>query len=58
MEGLSATLTTIGSVITFLTAQFTNILKLVVSEPALLIPFSVFVLGAIIGLTSRLMRQA
>lgn len=51
---LATALTSIGSVVTFLMGKFGEILGYVVTEPALIIPFGIFVVGGIIGLVSRL----
>lgn len=55
MEGM---LTAITSVVTFLISQFTEILGLFATEPVLTICFSIFVVGAIIGLVTRLYKTA
>jgi len=54
MEG--NTLTALGSVITFLTEQFTAVLTVIIDKPILLLPVGIFVAGAVIGLAHRLIR--
>lgn len=58
MVGLSAFLTDIGSVITMLIGEFTDILRLFLTEPVLAVIFGVFVTGAVIGLVTRIYRSA
>ncbi len=51
---LATFLTNIGSVVTTLTGMFGNVLGLFATEPILLIPTGIFVIGAVIGLVKRL----
>jgi uncharacterized membrane protein len=55
---MSAFLTDIGSVITMLLGNFSSILNLFTTQPVLTIIFAIFVLGAVIGLVTRIYRHA
>lgn len=46
----------LGTVITFLTTQFSSMLAVIIAEPILLLPVGIFVAGAVIGLAHRLIR--
>ena len=50
-------LTNFGPVITQMMTWLTSVLTTIVSNPILLIPFAVFVIGACIGLVSRLLGR-
>ena len=51
---LATFLTNIGSVVTTITGMFGNVLGLFCTEPILLIPTAIFIVGAVIGLVKRL----
>ncbi len=51
---LATFLTNISSVMTTLTGMFGDVLALFATEPILLIPTGIFVIGAVIGLVKRL----
>ena len=40
----------LGTVITFLTTQFSAMLTVIIAEPILLLPVGIFVAGAVIGM--------
>lgn len=46
----------LGTVVTWLTTQFSNIIEVIIATPILLLPVGIFVAGAIIGLAHRLIR--
>lgn len=48
------TLTTLGSVVTFLFSQLTSVVTFMTSSPIILVAFGIFVVGGIIGLVSRI----
>lgn len=50
-------LTDIGSIVTYLLGEFTNILALFVTEPILVLLLGLMVMGAIIGLTMRVVHR-
>lgn len=51
-------LTDIGSVVTEMIANFGDILTLFTTQPVLMVIFGIFVTGAVIGLITRLYRNA
>lgn len=46
----------LGTVVTWLTTQFSNIIEVIIATPILLLPVGIFVAGAVIGLAHRLIR--
>lgn len=56
MEGISATLTGVQSVVSWLFSEFGNLVTTISSQPLLLLPTGIFLCGAIIGLAKRLIR--
>lgn len=55
---LATFLTNVGSVVTAITGFFADVLELFSNEPILLLPLGIFVIGAVIGLVSRMIRAA
>ena len=51
---LATFLSNIGEVTTNVTGMFGDVLSLFCSEPILLIPTAIFIVGAVIGLVKRL----
>lgn len=50
-------LTNLGTVITQMMTWMTTVLTTIVTNPILLIPFAIFVIGACVGLVRRLMGR-
>lgn len=50
-------LTTIGSIFTQIMSWVTSLVSTIAGEPLLLIPVGIFVVGAVIGLASRLIGR-
>lgn len=46
----------LGTVVTWLTTQFSNMIEVIIATPILLLPVGIFVAGAVIGLAHRLIR--
>lgn len=46
----------LGTVVTWLTTQFSNMIDVIIATPILLLPVGIFVAGAVIGLAHRLIR--
>lgn len=46
----------LGTVVTWLTTQFSSMLAVIIAEPILLLPVGIFVAGGVIGLAHRLIR--
>lgn len=53
-DTVTKTLTTLGTAISFVWDQFSEMATKVTSEPILLIPVAIFAAGAAIGLVKRL----
>lgn len=54
---ISAGLTGVKDVVSYLFSEFGNLVTTIASQPLLLIPVGVFVCGAIIGLAKRLIGR-
>lgn len=54
MEGLSTTLTSLGSIFTALMGYVGTIVETIVSQPLLFIPFGISITYSIIKITKRL----
>lgn len=54
---ISAGLTGVQSVVSYLFTEFGNLVTTIASQPLLLLPVGVFVCGAIIGLAKRLIGR-
>lgn len=54
---ISAGLSGVKDVVTYLFSEFANLVTTIASQPLLLIPVGVFVCGAIIGLAKRLIGR-
>lgn len=53
---VSVSMDALGTVVTWLTAQFSNMIEVIIATPILLLPVGIFVAGAVIGLAHRLIR--
>lgn len=53
---ISAGLTGVQSVVTYLFSEFSNLVTVIASQPLLLLSVGIFVCGAIIGLAKRLIH--
>lgn len=58
MEGtvIETGMEALGTVVTWLTTQFSSMLAVIIAEPILLLPVGIFVAGGVIGLAHRLIR--
>lgn len=54
---LTTFLTAMTEIVTWFLSKFASILTLYTTEPVLMIPFTIFVVGAIIGLVGRLTHR-
>ena len=57
MEGSTNTLTALGTAVTQILTWMGNTVNQIASDPLLLIPVAIFVVGACIGLASRLIGR-
>ena len=54
---ISAGLTGVNEVVTYIFTEFGNLVTTIASQPLLLLPVGIFVCGAIIGLAKRLIGR-
>lgn len=57
MEGVNAGLTTLGEIFTQIMTWVGSLVTTIASQPLLLLPVGIFVVGAVIGLASRLIGR-
>ena len=56
-EGTPGALETLGSIFTQIMTWVTSLVSTIASQPLLLLPVGIFVVGAVIGLASRLIGR-
>lgn len=56
MDNIAAPLDGVKTVVTFLFGEFGSLVTTIASQPLLLLPTGIFICGAIIGLSKRLIR--
>lgn len=56
MEGITTSLESLKTVVSYFTTEFSTIVTTIASNPILLLPTGFFVLGGSIGIAKRLMR--
>lgn len=57
MENVNAGLTTLGEIFTQIMSWVGSLVTTIASQPLLLLPVGIFVVGAVIGLASRLIGR-
>lgn len=57
MEGVNAGLATLGQIFTQIMTWVGNLVTTIASQPLLLLPVGIFMVGAVIGLASRLIGR-
>lgn len=57
MEGVNAGLATLGQIFTQIMSWVGNLVTTIASQPLLLLPVGIFMVGAVIGLASRLIGR-
>lgn len=57
MENVNAGLTTLGEIFTQIMTWVGSLVTTIASQPLLLLPVGIFVVGAVIGLASRLIGR-
>lgn len=57
MENVNAGLTTLGEIFTQIMSWVASLVTTIASQPLLLLPVGIFVVGAVIGLASRLIGR-
>lgn len=56
-EGVATGMESLGTIFTQIMSWVTNLVSTIASQPLLLLPVGIFVVGAVIGLASRLIGR-